>query len=130
MRLRDLSPWFNTPPVLRRTSRRWAIAVLAVLLSLGLVLLLDEWLEWGERRVVRGVVTLLSLLPLLVICPLTSIAVLRLRRTYVKAGGRLCPHCAYNVSSLGDRGTCPECGGAFDVIADAPMWRRAGMPPR
>jgi Zn finger protein HypA/HybF involved in hydrogenase expression len=35
----------------------------------------------------------------------------------------LCPKCGYELKHLGQQGTCPECGGAFEVQAVLRYWR-------
>ena len=38
-------------------------------------------------------------------------------------GGRVCPRCGYDLLTLGERGTCPECGDAFSRESLRRAWR-------
>lgn len=51
----------------------------------------------------------------------------RIRRAVQAASGRACTGCLYNLSGLGEAGTCPECGRGFDGAADRRSWERARM---
>lgn len=51
----------------------------------------------------------------------------RIKRAVAAARSRACVHCVHDLSGLGDKGTCPECGRAFDSAADARRWARVGM---
>jgi hypothetical protein len=53
----------------------------------------------------------------------------RIRRAVRASGGRACTYCVHDLSGLGDTGTCPECGHAFDAAADARRWARVHMSP-
>jgi len=51
----------------------------------------------------------------------------RIKRAVKATGGRACVACVYDLRSLGDTGTCPECGHAFDTTADQRRWARVQM---
>jgi len=51
----------------------------------------------------------------------------RIRRAVKASAGRACTACIYDLNGLPATGTCPECGHAFDTIADRALWARAKM---
>lgn len=51
----------------------------------------------------------------------------RIKRAVLAADGRACTHCVHDLRGLGDTGTCPECGHAFDVAVDVRRWARVNM---
>jgi hypothetical protein len=51
----------------------------------------------------------------------------RIKRAVLAAHGRACIHCVHDLGGLGDTGTCPECGRAFDIAADQRSWARVNM---
>ncbi len=51
----------------------------------------------------------------------------RIKRAVLAAHGRACINCVHDLSGLGDTGTCPECGHAFDAAADQRRWARVNM---
>lgn len=51
----------------------------------------------------------------------------RIRLAVGAAQGRACINCVYDLRGLGQTGTCPECGHAFDIAADARRWERVNM---
>ena len=126
MAVGDQFNWWECPPVIRRQVRN--AVLLSIILGLAapaLVLLrtplgipFEPWGRYGPLA--------LGLVSLAVIWPLFIINRRRLRRQFHEACGRLCTHCGYNLKSLGERGTCPECGELFDAHADAAMWKTAG----
>ena len=67
-----------------------------------------------------------GLMPIVVVWPLLVLSRRRMRRQFHEARGRLCTHCAYNLTATSDHGTCPECGKPFSVQADQAMWHAAG----
>ena len=69
---------------------------------------------------------LFGIAPLIVIWPLWVLRTRHIRRALVKSGGRLCTHCAYDVSALPPAGTCPECGRDYDIESDKPLWETVG----
>ncbi|QOI99210.1 MAG: hypothetical protein HRU70_01375 [Phycisphaeraceae bacterium] len=64
----------------------------------------------------------LGLVPVAVLWPWWMMTTQHFRRSLRESGGRLCTRCAYDVSRLPLTGTCPECGGAYDVEHDRPTW--------
>lgn len=119
----------SKPPYFRRLMRRHAIFAGLMCFSPALVAIgarafgqviepwmLSLWLVW------------------IPICVLVLVAserwvLARIRREFEATGGRACVSCAYNLSTLGDGGTCPECGQAFDAPRDAEAWALAGFHP-
>lgn len=62
-----------------------------------------------------------ALLPIVIVQPLWVYRDRHLARLAGDRQGRLRPRCAYNVSTLGPAGTCPECGKPCDIARDAPL---------
>lgn len=75
----------------------------------------------------RYVGVLLAAVPFTVIWPLWMLRTRHIRRALLRSGGRLCTHCAYDVSSLSPSATCPECGRAYDIEKDKPLWEAVGV---
>lgn len=65
--------------------------------------------------------------PIFVTMALVFRAMRRIKGAYTASGGRLCTHCEHDLRDLGDIGTCPECGHAFDIERDRLAWKRAGI---
>jgi hypothetical protein len=126
MALRDVLPWNLGPPVLRRLGRNFLIASFASAISAIAMVILRDPLSIPREPWGRYGPLFISLLPLFVFLPWASWHSRRLRRDFAANKGRLCIHCAYIVGPLGERGTCPECGHAFDANADAARWEAAG----
>lgn len=115
------------PPVMRRGAV-WVIGLSAffVLASLAWVVLRGPMgvpRGWMHRY---GSLSLVGV-PFLVIWPAWWVRTRNIRRAIVESGGRLCPHCAYDVASLAPAGACPECGGHYDVVKDRAMWEAVGV---
>lgn len=128
---RDWSFWAGPPVWSRWTIRALALAVLCVVAAIVLLFLRIE-LGWGNRGPARFLPFVLALGPF-IIHPITNHHHRHIRRAWRDSGGRLCTHCAYDLSALGPEGLCPECGGAFDVESDAMLWKNAGLtrdPPQ
>jgi hypothetical protein len=117
----------QVPPVLRKIYVRcfWA-SVAAVLITIAFVIVRDvqNWprKSWSFYLPVIGGFT-----PACIILPLGWWLRRRIVREWSISQGRLCTHCAYNISTLAAAGTCPECGGAYDTKADAATWAKAGL---
>ena len=75
----------------------------------------------------RFVPLMMGLSPIVVSMPVGHWMLRGIRREWHATGGRLCTHCAYDVSDLAPAGTCPECGGAYDIAADAEIWAASGL---
>lgn len=69
---------------------------------------------------------LLVAIPFVVLWPWWLLRTRSIRRALLESEGRLCTHCAYNVSALAPLGTCPECGKPYDVDTDKPLWESVG----
>jgi hypothetical protein len=65
-------------------------------------------------------------LPVCVVWPIWFLRTRHIRRAIIESGGRLCTHCAYNVSTVEPAGTCPECGKPYDIEKDKPLWEAVG----
>jgi hypothetical protein len=121
------------PPVVWRTTRGCLmLAILCAVLACGLTAwrytLADRRRPWQRYTIMT-----FGFLPALVIFPLGALRLRGVTRAWQRTGGRLCTHCAYDITGLTDRGTCPECGRGYDVEADAARWGEVGlvrlMPP-
>ncbi len=115
------------PPVMRRGVFWWLALTCAFAAVAAAWVLLRGPLGLPRHGVFRFVPLALGLTPLLVINPLYLWRTSWIRRAAAEANGRLCTHCAYNVTGLPVVGRCPECGCAYDVEKDRPLWEDAGM---
>lgn len=110
------------PPMLTR-GRKWLlIATLACFVIAGTYVVLDDPLNLPNRRWWKLAATCVALFPVVVLQPLWFFRTRHLRRLARERHGLLCPHCAYDVSTLDPAGTCPECGKPYDIARDAPLW--------
>ena len=114
------------PPVLRR-GLYWlfGLTIACALVSIAWVLLRKPmgvprgfWYRYGALGP--------SLAPLLIIWPYWLWRTRSIRRALQDSQGRLCTHCAYDVSCLKPSGTCPECGRAYDIDQDKVLWEAVG----
>ena len=114
------------PPVMRR-GVWWmlGLSVFFVLAPVGWMLLR------GPLGVPRGFAyrygaLVLVAMPFVVIQPLWLLRTRSIRRALLASNGRLCVHCAYDVSTLPPSGTCPECGKPYDIEKDQVLWEAVG----
>ena len=114
------------PPVMRRGL--WWLLGLSAFLVLAAV-------AWAVLRKPLGVprgfayrfgAMVLGLLPILAIFPCWFFRTRSIRRALLESEGRLCTHCAYDVSTLEPSGTCPECGKPYDIEKDKVLWEAVG----
>lgn len=118
---------------MRRVSR-WTL-VISVFMSTATVVFVIVRGPLGIPRsgVWRFVPLMMGMSPIVVVMPIGHWMLRGIRRDWHTAAGRLCTHCAYDVSDLAPAGTCPECGGAYDIAKDASIWAASGLqlqPPR
>lgn len=119
---RSISKSLAVPPVMRRGV--WWLLGLSAFCGLAAVL---WWVLRGPLGVPRGFAyrygaVVLGLLPIMVLGPWWTRRTRHIRRALRESGGRLCTHCAYDVSTLAPSGTCPECGKPYDGEKDKPLW--------
>lgn len=111
--------------------RRWTWWCLSItMLSSGLAVafvIVRKSLGVPNSGWVRFAPLVLGLAPIVIIAPLWWWRTRWVRRAVRESGWRLCPYCAYNLSTLGDAGVCPECGNAFDIESDARFWEDIGV---
>ena len=114
------------PPVMRR-GVWWLLG-----LSAFFVLAPIAWVALrGPLGVPRGFAyrygaLVLVAVPFVVLWPWWLFRTRHIRRALLESRGRLCTHCAYDISTLAPAGTCPECGGDYDVEQDKPLWESVG----
>ncbi len=101
------------------------LSVLFALMALAWVILR------GPLGVPRGFLyrfgaLVLGVVPLTVIWPVWLLRTRHIRRALLDSEGRLCTHCAYDVSRLPPSGICPECGSGYDIEKDKPLWEAVG----
>jgi hypothetical protein len=114
---------FEPMPAMLARQRAWLVGVSIACVVIALVLLAVTALPNLPRpRVWKLATTVIALFPAVVLQPLWHWRKGWLRDLARKNRGRLCTHCAYNVSTLEPAGTCPECGESYDHAADAPLW--------
>ena len=82
----------------------------------------------AHQRLWKTASGVFGFLPVLVLQPWWHWRKRDLRHLAKRVDGRLCPHCAYDISTLDPIGTCPECGGTYDIARDAPLWRKFADP--
>ena len=126
MAIGDHLTWWECPPVIRKQVRNAVLATIILgLAAPALVMLRDPlgipYEPWGRYGPIA-----FGLMPIVLVWPLLVLSRRRMRRQFHEALGRLCTHCAYNLTALSERGTCPECGKPFDAQADKAMWDAAG----
>lgn len=127
----DWSLWAGPPVWSRWTIRALALAVLCVIAALVLLVLRITF-GWGKRGPASYAIYLLALVPF-IIHPITNFSHRHIRRAWRDSKGRLCTHCAYDLSANEPEGLCPECGRAYDIESDAILWKNAGLtrePPQ
>lgn len=132
MRLGDKSRsgarrWTFGPPYLRRLA--WQSAALTLGPALASTAIMVYRVHFGMRYVDWLLWTVLALG---LASPFSFHAFQAwnrraLQRRLDAANGRLCIHCGYNLSALGDPGRCPECGNAYVLVQNARAWRAAGF---
>ncbi len=110
------------PPVMRRGVYWWLGGTLFFAFAACAWLALRTPMGLPRHGAYRYVALGLGLVPLVVINPVYLWRTAWVRRSLAAARGRLCTHCAYDVSGLEAAGTCPECGRAYDAEADARVW--------
>jgi hypothetical protein len=122
--------WINLrhlPPVLRRRTVYYAVATLVFAATTLACVWVFRDLRLRYTWLPRTLPLLLGLTPTVLFMPIMMWHQRRLRRRFHAAGGRLCTHCAYDLSTLGPHGTCPECGNTFDTEKDELLWLAAKM---
>lgn len=114
------------PPVMRR-GLMWLFGLSIVFFVAPLVWVgLREPLGVPRGFAYRFGALILVAVPFVVIWPLWMLRTRWIRRALLRTGGRLCTHCAYDVSLLAPSGTCPECGSPYDIDRDKPLWEAVG----
>jgi hypothetical protein len=114
------------PPVMRRGL--WWLLGLSTFMGLAAV----AWVVLrGPLGVPRGFAyrygaLFLGLPPIIVLWPWWLFRTRSIRKALLESEGRLCTHCAYDVSTLEPAGTCPECGKPYDIEKDKPLWEAVG----
>lgn len=106
----------------------WWLLGLSTVMGLGAVawVVLREPLGVPRGFAYRYGALFLGLPPVVVLLPLWLFRTRSIRKALLKSEGRLCTHCAYNVSALAAAGTCPECGNPFDIEKDKVLWEAVG----
>lgn len=114
------------PPVMRRALYVWVGVSVCCAVAAIAWLILRKPLGVPRGFAYRFGSLILGLTPLLVLTPLWLLRTRHIRRALLESAGRLCTHCAYNVSTLEPAGTCPECGKPYDIEKDKPLWEAVG----
>lgn len=119
--------WQARPPCVRRLQRLWLIPVVLLPLISG-AWMMKLWLSPTASGRWTAIVMPLSIsLPQFVTMFFLIRAMLRLRRAFIAAGGRLCTNCVHDLSGLDEVGKCPECGHGFNAAVDGAAWKKCGM---
>lgn len=114
------------PPVMRR-GVWWLLGLSAVFVLAPIAWVLLR----GPLGVPRGFAyrygaLVLVAVPFVIIWPLWMLRTRHIHRALLRSEGRLCTHCAYDVSTIARAGTCPECGKPYDIEKDKPLWEAVG----
>jgi hypothetical protein len=113
----------GSPPVVRRAAY-WLLGIVSVFEIAAVAwVVLRTPLGLPLRGAYSIVPLALALLPLLVVNPLYLWHTASVRRSLAASGGRLCTHCAYDVSGLEPAGVCPECGKPYNIDTDGILWK-------
>lgn len=121
-------PLIGVAPAVRRAAILWLSSAALCMLLAVLFLALRRPLGLPRGGLFRVLPLTLILVPWLIFLPLWFWRVRRLRRALFASRFRLCTHCTYDLSSLGESGTCPECGNPFDAARDVARWENTGGP--
>lgn len=114
------------PPVMRRgLVWLWGLSVLFSAVAIAWVIFRKP-LGVPRGFAFRYTAMIIGLLPIVVVFPLWLIRTRHIRRALLRSEGRLCTHCAYDVSTLAPAGICPECGKAYDIEKDKTLWEAVG----
>lgn len=114
------------PPVMRRALYLWVgMSIFFAVVAIAWVMLRKP-LGVPRGFAYRYGALIPGLTPLLVLTPLWLLRTRHLRRALLESQGRLCTHCAYDVSTLEPSGTCPECGKPYDIEKDKVLWQAVG----
>lgn len=114
---------------MRRLTLWWVMPPAAVVVAMA-------WFQWagGVSLIQRThrlgwlvFVLVISLAPALVTGAVVVMKTRRIKRAYAASDGCLCTGCTHDLRGLGEQGTCPECGRAFDVERDRLGWQQAGI---
>lgn len=116
----------DSPPVMRRGL--WWLMGMSACFVLGPIawMVLRGPLGVPQGFAYRHGALVLMFVPSFVILPLWMLRVRSIHRALLESEGRLCTHCAYDVSSLARSGMCPECGKAYDIEKDKVLWEVVG----
>lgn len=116
------------PPAVRRLVWWFAVPTVATVFAGSLFAFPTVRSLMAKGGMWSGIaLPLVFMLPVFVAIMGNAIGLRRIRRRLVAAEGRLCIHCVHDLRGLAEQGVCPECGRAFDVMADRRRWVRAGM---
>ncbi len=127
MKAKNFHPWAFFAPAVRRVWV-WAISLsILIVLTTIIYAVLREPLDLPRHGWARWLPLALGLLPLCIILPTSHWILRNIRKDWATSGGRLCTHCAYDVSKLPPAGKCPECGKNYDILADAQVWKLSGL---
>ncbi len=114
------------PPVMRRGL--WWLLGVSTFMGLAAVawVVLRRPLGVPRGFAYRYGALFLGLSPVVLIWPWWLMRTRWIRRALLESEGRLCTHCAYDVSTLAPAGACPECGKAYDIEKDKSLWEAVG----
>jgi hypothetical protein len=124
------APWRTIgkqPPVVRRWTFAFIGASVTCLVIAIAAIVVRESLGLPKKGWSLAVPMIFGFLPMAVLWPLAYWRTRWIRTAFRESGGRLCVHCAYDLSVAGVSGRCPECGKPFDRERDAEVWRHAGF---
>ncbi len=119
--------WSLGPPYLRRLA--WQSAALTLGLAFASMAIMVYRVHFGMRYVdwIAWLQLGLALASPVAFHVFQAWSRRTLQRRLDAASGRLCIHCAYDLSALGDPGRCPECGNAYVLVQSARAWHAAGF---
>jgi hypothetical protein len=91
----------------------------------GAYAVLEDALNPPFRRVWKAVAVSVALFPVVVLQPALWWRCRGLRRLALEKDGRVCVWCGYDLSTLGEGCTCPECGREHRGAEARALWKNA-----
>jgi predicted RNA-binding Zn-ribbon protein involved in translation (DUF1610 family) len=128
---RCYNPIAKMPPVMRR-GMYWFLCGTLVFVAIAVAIeVTRDVMGVRKTRWLTLLTVAVGWVPLLVLLPIWRWRTLGIRRLVRSSDYRVCIHCGYDLASLSENGTCPECGRPYEMEAVRDVWKRSGfaVPP-